>query len=427
MNHDVFISYSKKDAKRIKPLRDALTVAGIKYWIDDRIDGSENFLAEIPDAIKKCSIVLFVASQNSANSEWTQKELVYARKLKKEIFPYKLDDFQFENCPELDFFFTNIQWKENVGDVVAGLEKKLGIIEARTLEKPISMKKTLEVPSISPITGALVIKTDLDCRVFNYGEEIGIAKAGEYTKFELPLGDNELKYVGLECDEDCYEEQIIINENRRISVEVALLDKYNVRKAKEEAERQRVEVERIEKVKAEREDRLLKLPDGAFVRFEENGKYGFKLKSTGEIVVPCKYYDDAGVFSDGLAAVKFYGKWGFIDKTGKKVVNCKYDIVKPFFNGFALVGGWYCGFIDKTGKEITPIIYDAAYPFFEGLAAVCLNDKWGFIDNTGKEVISKKYYEVKSFINGKALVKTKNIFGVVKEFYIDKNGNRIEE
>ena len=81
MNHDVFISYSKKDAQRIKSLREALTAAGIKYWIDDRIDGSANFLAEIPDAIRRCSVVLFVASKYSANSEWTQKELVYARKL----------------------------------------------------------------------------------------------------------------------------------------------------------------------------------------------------------------------------------------------------------------------------------------------------------------------------------------------------------
>ena len=225
-NHDVFISYAKKDATRIKPLRDALTAAGIKYWIDDRIDGSENFLAEIPDAIKKCSIVLFVASQNSANSEWTQKELVYAHKFKKEIFPYKLDDFQFENCVELDFFFTNIQWKENVGDVVAGLGKKLGI-NVPTQTTPSVMKR---------MTGTLIIKTDLDCRVFNYGEEIGVVKAGEYTKFELPLGDNELKYVGLENEEDSYEEPIVIDEKYQKSIRIALLDIYNARKSKEEAE-----------------------------------------------------------------------------------------------------------------------------------------------------------------------------------------------
>lgn len=150
MNHDVFISYSKKDAQRIKPLREALTAAGIKYWIDDRIDGSANFLAEIPEAIRRCSIVLFVASKSSANSEWTQKELVYARKLNKEIFPYKLDNFQFDNCPELDFFFANIQWKESVDDVVSGLVKKLGAkVSAPTQVSPqesasVSKKATLQ-------------------------------------------------------------------------------------------------------------------------------------------------------------------------------------------------------------------------------------------------------------------------------------------
>ena len=249
----------------------------------------------------------------------------------------------------MDFFFTNIQWKENVGDVVAGLEKKLGIIEARTLEKPISMKKTFEGPSISPTTGVLVIKTDLDCRVFNYGEEIGIAKAGEYTKFELPLGDNELKYVGLESDEDCYEETepIVINENRRTSVRVTLLDKYNARRAREEAERKVRE-------EAERQAYLLGLPDDEFKHFEENGKCGFKVASTGEIIILLKY-DYAWVFSEGLAKVKLNGKFGFIDKAGKEIFPLKYDKV-------------------RDGR------------FFAGKASVCLNNVWFKIDKNGNRI-----------------------------------------
>jgi len=37
-----------------------------------------------------------------------------------------------------------------------------------------------------------------------------------------------------------------------------------------------------------------------------------------KIVIPIKY-DFAGVFSEGLAPVNLNGKWGFIDKRGKRI------------------------------------------------------------------------------------------------------------
>jgi hypothetical protein len=36
-------------------------------------------------------------------------------------------------------------------------------------------------------------------------------------------------------------------------------------------------------------------------------------------------YDNVGCFCDGLAPVILNGKCGFIDKTGKEVVECQYD------------------------------------------------------------------------------------------------------
>ena len=252
----------------------------------------------------------------------------------------------------------------------------------------------------------------------------------------------------------------------------------------------------------EHEKHLLSLPDDEFEKFRENGKYGFKLKSTGEIVIPCKYayvfnfreglaqiellygkcgfinkigkeviplkYDDANSFSEGLVAVKQNGKWGYMDKTGKEVIPLKYDVTSAFRGGVASVklNGKY-GFIDRTNKEIIPLKYDGAWSFREGLAGVklngkygfidktgkvaiplkydnsptCLeegsfceglavvelNGKWGYIDRTGKEVVPLKYDYASYFSRGKAKVRTKNIFGVEKEFYIDKNGNRVEE
>jgi hypothetical protein len=64
----------------------------------------------------------------------------------------------------------------------------------------------------------------------------------------------------------------------------------------------------------------------------------------------------AGRFSDGLAAVKLNGKWGYIDKDGKTVISPQFDQAVPFQNGLAQVvvrsSPPKFGYIDRTGKYI---------------------------------------------------------------------------
>ena len=72
------------------------------------------------------------------------------------------------------------------------------------------------------------------------------------------------------------------------------------------------------------------------------------------MVIPPQF-DEAMNFSEGLAAVKISGKWGFIDKSWKYVVPLgNYKWVKQFQNGLSRVGftddSW--GYIDRSGKTI---------------------------------------------------------------------------
>jgi hypothetical protein len=62
---------------------------------------------------------------------------------------------------------------------------------------------------------------------------------------------------------------------------------------------------------------------------DSNGKYGYIEDHSGKKIIPFKY-DDAWPFSEGLAAVKVDGKWGFIDKTGKEIIPCVYSETGSF-------------------------------------------------------------------------------------------------
>jgi len=98
-----------------------------------------------------------------------------------------------------------------------------------------------------------------------------------------------------------------------------------------------------------------------------------------EIITPT--YDDARTFSEGLAAVRKDGKWGYIDVNGNTVIDFKYDVAHSFSEGKAIVGireTWeygdagdtydvvVFGFIDKQ-NNYTPFKWDTLrgddYPY----------------------------------------------------------------
>ena len=151
----------------------------------------------------------------------------------------------------------------------------------------------------------------------------------------------------------------------------------------------------------------------------ENGLYGY-IDKTGKEIIPCKYKEENS-FSEGLAVVRKDSLYGYIDKTGKEKISCQYVYAYSFSEGLALVSkdGFY-GYIDKTGEEIIKCQYKVAKSFQEDLALVKKNDLYGYIDKTGKEVIKFQYISAESFSEGLALVRENGLYG-----YIDKTGEEI--
>ena len=65
------------------------------------------------------------------------------------------------------------------------------------------------------------------------------------------------------------------------------------------------------------------------------GKWGY-LDTRGRLAIPHRY-DEAGNFSENLAAVRIGAKWGYIDSAGEVVIQPGYDDAGEFRGGAALV------------------------------------------------------------------------------------------
>jgi hypothetical protein len=144
---------------------------------------------------------------------------------------------------------------------------------------------------------------------------------------------------------------------------------------------------------------------------------------TGKILAPVKYesiYD----FGDGIAQVKVKNKFGFIDSTGKEIVQPVYDYTPiNFSEGLSYVqqNGKY-GFVDRTGKLVVPLVYDFAANFSEGVAAVKQNGLGGYIDKKGGVAIPLRFKTAGDFQGGVAMV----VDAGGRTFYIDKTGNEVK-
>lgn len=179
---------------------------------------------------------------------------------------------------------------------------------------------------------------------------------------------------------------------------------------------------------------------------DANGKWGF-IDRTGRFRIPPRY-NGAGQFSEGVAYVWFWEgdqrkdgivdpdgkftelpatndyefifhdglarfqtpsgqerKYGYMDKTGRVVIEPQFHNAGHFSEGLAWVAvlaerKWLYGFIDKTGKLVIPPQFtEQPGDFVEGLARVAGKYNYGFIDRTGRFQISEQFQQLDGFFS----------------------------
>jgi hypothetical protein len=140
------------------------------------------------------------------------------------------------------------------------------------------------------------------------------------------------------------------------------------------------------------------------------------------VVIPLRF-EDARPFHNGLAPVKEGGKWGFIDRQGRMVIEPQYDgfmASEPdyshqvFRGGFAAVRkGDKWGFITPSGDALTPFVWDYADQFSGGRAVVGAGGKYGYIDTNGRLVIPLQYDDANRFADGAALAGSGGVYFLI--------------
>ena len=116
----VFISYASKEMEVAARVCKFLEDNGIRCWIAPRnVSAGSNYATQIVSAIKKCSLLVLLASENTNSSGHVSNEVSIAFDNKKSIIPFKIQDFEFTD--EYLYFLGRKHWIEAHGDVNAGL------------------------------------------------------------------------------------------------------------------------------------------------------------------------------------------------------------------------------------------------------------------------------------------------------------------
>ncbi len=86
----LFVSYARADREKVRPLVDALIVAGYPLWWDALIAGGAAFATTIEGKLAAAEAVIVVWSANSVASDWVRDEAAHARD-RKRLVPVTID------------------------------------------------------------------------------------------------------------------------------------------------------------------------------------------------------------------------------------------------------------------------------------------------------------------------------------------------
>lgn len=182
-----FVSHCSKDIEIVEQIVDVLKEYGISYWkAPEMIPAGSNYAREIPQALKNCSVFLFIVSKASQSSIWVEKEVDIAINCRKKIIPIRIDGMPLNDMYR--FYLNNIQtidvFIQANGKIPRDVQKKLGeqFLEhttRRNLKAEAKKELDLNSPKIDKRTNALRInKIPIQCK--QCGTSLDYVSLGTY-------------------------------------------------------------------------------------------------------------------------------------------------------------------------------------------------------------------------------------------------------
>ncbi|GIK65469.1 MAG: hypothetical protein BroJett018_32630 [Chloroflexota bacterium] len=157
----IFISYSRHDQDIVYAVADALRAKGYDVWTDvTGIRGGATWLFEIQKAIVQSQTVLVVWSKAAHESQWVEREVIYALDHQKTIIPILIDD------AKLNLALINLQpirGQGSMDDILAQLVDILPSslpVSLPSLEHPLPLPTQAKGKSLVALRQHLITQID---------------------------------------------------------------------------------------------------------------------------------------------------------------------------------------------------------------------------------------------------------------------------
>ncbi len=103
----IFVSYSRRDQAGVLAMVDVLRQRGFNMWIDqDSMVAGIEYRRQLAAAIRTAAAVLYMVTENSAASPNVTKEILWALKEGRPVFPVFLEPTELPD--ELDFAINGV-------------------------------------------------------------------------------------------------------------------------------------------------------------------------------------------------------------------------------------------------------------------------------------------------------------------------------
>jgi tetratricopeptide (TPR) repeat protein len=117
----IFISYARTDTNFVNHLEADLQMRSFRTWVDRRkLEGGQDWLDGIQQAIEQCQVLLVVLSPDAVASKYVRMEYRHALRMGKLVIP-----LQYRLCPKVPIDLNDIQWVDFTQPYEEGLNQLL--------------------------------------------------------------------------------------------------------------------------------------------------------------------------------------------------------------------------------------------------------------------------------------------------------------